>query len=304
MAERTLAQNVAQAIADFKAIKDIANEATNDGDSIPSGTPTSQYAGKIDQTFRKIYQTGHTDGYNEGYIAGGEGGNTEEAYQEGFNAGYKDGVKSEYDRFWDAYQEYGNRTIYNCAFGSMWTAETFKPKYDIKPTNAYMMFHNNMGQKIKIDDFVEFCKQQGIEFDLSNSGNCIYALGCLHTKRFGVLDVSKCTTTNYTNNMFYTNTAVITIDKFISSAQTHFHNETFAGATNLENITMEGVVGTSISFYKNSKLTKASLESIISVLKDFSGTSTTATLTLHADSKAKLSEADIAIATQKGWTVA
>jgi hypothetical protein len=43
--------------------------------------------------------------------------------------------------------------------------------------------------------------------------------------------------------------------------------------------------------------------SIINALKDYSGTSETRTLTLHAWAKARLSESDIATATQKGWTI-
>jgi hypothetical protein len=44
--------------------------------------------------------------------------------------------------------------------------------------------------------------------------------------------------------------------------------------------------------------------SIINALKDYSGSGTTYKLTLHAIAKTRLSEADIAIATQKGWTIA
>ena len=40
------------------------------------------------------------------------------------------------------------------------------------------------------------------------------------------------------------------------------------------------------------------------VLKNYNGTGTTNTLTLHADAKSKLTETDIANITQKGWTIA
>ena len=61
MAERTLAENVAQVKADFKGIR---YELVNKGASVPSGTPTSQYANII-----KDLNTG--------------GGNTEEAFEAG-----------------------------------------------------------------------------------------------------------------------------------------------------------------------------------------------------------------------------
>ena len=48
---------------------------------------------------------------------------------------YEAGQKSEYDRFWDAYQQNGTRTDYQRCFGGLaWTAETLRPKYDIRPT--------------------------------------------------------------------------------------------------------------------------------------------------------------------------
>ena len=81
-------------------------------------------------------------------------------------------------------------------------------------------------------------------------------------------------------------------------------NNIFDSCSKLENITFEGTIPKSISFNASSKLTEASLNSIITALKDFSGTTTTETLTLHATAKAKLTETDIAIATQKGWTIA
>ena len=51
------------------------------------------------------------------------------------------------------------------------------------------------------------------------------------------------------------------------------------------------------------KLTHDSLMSIINALYDYSGTTTTRTVTLGTDNKNKLTEAEIAIATQKGWSV-
>lgn len=71
-----------------------------------------------------------------------------DVYDEGYVEGEEAGRQSEYDRFWDAYQQNGNRTSYFCAFaGACWTPETFKPKYPIRivetaasQTNAKRMF--------------------------------------------------------------------------------------------------------------------------------------------------------------------
>ena len=58
------------------------------------------------------------------------------------------GKKSEYDAFWDAYQQNGNRRNYAFAFsGQAWGCNAFKPKYPIRFNDynvntryAYRMF--------------------------------------------------------------------------------------------------------------------------------------------------------------------
>lgn len=42
-----------------------------------------------------------------------------------------------YDKFWDTFQQNGNRKNYQNAFGSCFTPEIFKPKYAIVPKRAY-----------------------------------------------------------------------------------------------------------------------------------------------------------------------
>lgn len=46
---------------------------------------------------------------------------------------YESGQKSEYDRFWDEFQDNGKKTRYSYAFsGSGWTNDNLTPKYQIK----------------------------------------------------------------------------------------------------------------------------------------------------------------------------
>ena len=54
---------------------------------------------------------------------------------------YEAGKKTQYDEFWDAFQDYGNKTNYANAFGGYWNEKTLRPKYDIVPTNMYMFTH-------------------------------------------------------------------------------------------------------------------------------------------------------------------
>ena len=209
------------------------------------------------------------------------------------DAVYEAGQKSEYDRFWDEFQQNGNRTNYSAAFSALWTAEIFKPKYPIRPINAYCMFLNNQGYGIHILDFVQFCKENNVVLDYSQCTNAYYGISCLRSQHYGVLDFSKCTTMNglfYAQNSGDTRYSVRKIDEFISSEITKFANDTFSGAIWLTDIKMSGVVATSINFGV-CPLNKQSLESVIGVLLK---TATGQTLTL------KKSAVDAAFETSDG----
>ena len=261
----------------FKEIADAIREKTNSTDKIKP----SEFASKVND----VYDAGKAKGIEEG-------------------------KKSEHDRFWDDYQQNGNRTVYGNAFGSCWTANNFHPKYSMRPTTAYMMFHNNVGGAIVIEDFVTFCKERNIELDFSQCTQAMYALGRLLTYHHGVLDFSKCTGMMY---LFYSQNSstpsVETIDEFISSETTNFNATTFEHAINLTNVKFSGVIATgTFDVSKCTKLTHDSLVSALDHLKDFSGTNTH-TAIIGSTNLAKLQKTEegvnaIARANAKGWTVA
>lgn len=180
------------------------------------------------------------------------------------------GKKAEYDAFWDAYQDNGNPLDYTYAFaGGRWRENSFHPKYDlvaIKGNSANSMFYYSRISKIIV-----------------------------------VLDLRLATSIAQT---FYSCSLLKTISLLKVSETTMFGNNTFGNCPALENITIEGVIAQSTGFPHSSNLTHDSLMSIIGALKDFSGTGEKRTLTLHADAKARLTDAEKAIATQKGWTLA
>lgn len=179
------------------------------------------------------------------------------------------GMQEQYDRFWDEFQNYGNPKVYIFAFaGRGWTDDTFKPKYDIVSSgnNGSGMFYYSEISEIPV-----------------------------------MVDVSGLTQMSQT---FQSATKLHTIKKLKCSETTGFTSNTFGSCSSLANIEVEGVIGKSINFANSNLLTHDSLMSIINTLKDYSGSGTTYTLTLHADAKARLSDDEIAIATQKGWTVA
>lgn len=192
----------------------------------------------------------------------------------------------------------------------MWTAETFKPKYPIRPISAYFMFYNNSGEYIEIDDFVTFCEENNVVLDYSRCTNAMYGIGCLHTKHLGVLDFSNCKVMNY---LFYShntpsgNYCIETIDNFISSRITTYNLTTFQNAIHLKNLTMSGVISKNdfdVSYCE--KLTHDSLMSIVNTLEDKSTdtSGTTWKVTLGTTNIAKLTTEELQIIENKGWTYA
>lgn len=219
---------------------------------------------------------------------GGDGG-----YGEGFEAGQQ----TEYDRFWDAYQQNGSRKHYSHAFaGHGWTLDICKPKYSMQPTDAYMMFMRNQS----IANVPEWLAENGISIDFSQATSAKYVFSESEIEEVGVLDFRKCTNLYA---LFDNCTKLKTIGTIMLADGTSL-DYMFGGCAALENVTIEGVISKSVSFSTCSKLTHDSLISIINALKDYSGSGTNYKLTLHATAKARLSTAEIAVATQKGWTIA
>lgn len=209
---------------------------------------------------------------------------------------YDAGKKSQYDEFWDSFQDKGKRTDYNMAFSGLgWTDTTFKPKYKIKIIeSAHRLFQGS-----RITDLTE-C---GVEVDFSECQQMQMTFYHTKFKKLGVINVKSTTTLA---NTFAYSLDLETIEELIiqNDGTTPISINTFEYCVQLRNLIVNGKLGKSVSLKWSPNLTHESLISIINALKDYSGTTSTYTLTLHADAKAKLTEADIAIITQKGWTLA
>lgn len=210
------------------------------------------------------------------------------------------GAENVTNDFWDSLQDKGNRTDYRFAFnGITWNNNTFKPKYDIKPLEAARMFY---WSRLR-GDLVEICDKLGIVIDFSQATAmdevfADYNYGDLALTRIGIIDFSSTTSATYA---FRYNKKLVTIDKLVFHSGITTFNRAFEQCYALENITIEGEIANSISFSHSNKLTHDSLMSVINALATVE---TTKTLTLHADSKALLTDAEKAIATEKGWTIA
>ena len=213
-------------------------------------------------------------------------------------AGGDTGGKSEMDEFWDMYQNYGNLGDYSFVFANVcWNSKTFRPKYSIRPTNAYMIFRlSNVEQ-----DLVEWMAALGVELDFSNCTNMSYAFQQSKFTRLGIINA---TNTVALSNAFIDAKKLKTIDKLVlkSNGQNTFSG-TFNGCSALENITIEGAIGNNIDFSTCTKLTHDSLMSIINHLQDKTGASTEPILTIGTTNYNKLTAEEIKIATDKGWEV-
>lgn len=221
------------------------------------------------------------------------------------------GKKAESDRFWDAYQDNGNRGNYASAFGGVgWTDELFKPKYNIQPTEAYMMFRN-----CQVTDLVKSLSDLGVTLDFSKSINTQYVFQTVATKRVGIIDVSSSTNSKVFDNMFAyaTNLVTIAVLRWSENARGLF-NGTFSGCTALENVTFDGVIFDNGLDLKNS--TKLSKNSIISAINALSSSTSGLTVTFSktavnkafetatgANNGSSSSQWATLIATKSNWTI-
>lgn len=188
-----------------------------------------------------------------------------------YNKGVSDGKQSQYDEFWDSYQDFGNRMHYGQAFGGKgWNKNTFKPKYDIKPKiSSTHMFRDGL-EDIPNGDLVEYLANLNppIQLDFSQCTSFIETFYYTTIKRVGVIDTRSANSVNGTFGHMSVK-GLETIDLLIlrdDGSQT-FTATTFTGANNLKNITIQGVIGQPNITLKDFKLlTKASIKSFIDAL--------------------------------------
>lgn len=181
----------------------------------------------------EVWDNGHMYGWDEGYWNG---------WDEGLEQGIQEGQQAEYDRFWDAFQQNGNRGYWSYAFygGYGWTDEIFNPKYPfVIKTGGNQMFWQTGLTSIKVP-----------------------------------IDLSQTETVNHVGLFGYSK-KLVTIPKLIVN-ETNNYNDDFANCTALKNITFEGTIGRSINL-QWSPLTVESILNIVSHLQcylntDYDGT--------------------------------
>ena len=160
---------------------------------------------------------------------------------------YETGKQAEYDAFWDNFQNYGNPQNYNYAFAYYrWNDENYNPKYPINCTTD-----NTGGRNIFRASKITDTK---VTISIPNDGSAL----------------------------FYSAPNIKTIRKLIVTENTNLNNAFYSVYT-IENIEIEGVIGRTFSIAGN-PLTVESMKSIITHLKDYSGTDTAGTYELNFSS--------------------
>lgn len=179
---------------------------------------------------------------------------------EGVNEVYEAGKEAEREDF---YREYATKNTYYMHgrwAGMGWTDTTFRPTEDLNFTGncSYTFYYN--GANV---DLVEWCKQLGISILVKPTfANYMFAYSIF--TRLPELDFSNLTTLSST---FSGCSELVTIDLLkIHPGGSASFSSTFSGCDELQNITVDGLIAKNIDFKDCTKLTKASIESIMTHL--------------------------------------
>lgn len=200
----------------------------------------------------------------EGIATGG--GDTEAAFQEGERA------------VWNVIQQGGARVNYSSGFyegdavNPVWTDNTFKPIYDMRPRAVHSMFRGT-----GITDLPAICERQNIVFDTSNctAFNTFVAYS-KYIVNLGT--ISGVSATDFPDS--FRAGKLKTMKLILKEDGTQKFTRSFDEAISLENITFEGVIGNDINF----SVCPLSKASFINIFEHFS---TTASFTATFQKTAK-----------------
>lgn len=196
---------------------------------------------------------------------------------------------------WKGTTNNGNRVNYVNGF-QYTDLDHFYPYTDLQPIQAgYMFAQTRDGGQV---DLVARFEEYGSTLDFSKSTNMARTFYVSGVTRLGTIDCRSATALDY---LYATSPYLHTIELMIVGANNTYNNS-FNGTSELANIEFEGEIGNNINFSSCTKLSHDSLMSIINHLE--TKTSGTFTLSIGSTNLAKLTDAEKAVATQKGWTLA
>lgn len=161
--------------------------------------------------------------------------------QKVYEAGKAQGADNWYDTFWDEFQQSGNRTNYSKAFcsgtaadgGKSWTNVIFKPKYSMVDIVGYEIFDYSRIE----GSLSEILADLGISLTFSG-----YQSSGFQSTQFTEVDYINSNMTTMAR-VFKDSTKLRTL-KISTVKETTVFNDTFYGCVGLENLTIEGTIGT------------------------------------------------------------
>lgn len=240
-------------------------------------------------------------------------------YDEVYVAGQEKGRQAERSDFWDAFQNNGQRYLYDYAFAekggiSFWS-KGFTPKYPIYNVGSlgegvFYYFGYSLAQPI---DFVNFLKENQIRFSRLHHNEELNYIEC-GAKAFYYANVSRLPIikTTQLNYHFYYCKNLITIDG-IEILTSNSCSSAFTQCTKLENVTFLREISCNGINFQHSPLSKASLTNIIEML---SSTATGKSITFKKSSVDNAFETSLGfangstseewlnlIATKSNWTI-
>ena len=217
----------------------------------------------------------------------------------------------------------------NLFSGSGWNKDNFYPKYDIVPlsTATAMFSYFSWDNSTPYLDLAQRLEDCGVTLDTSQATVVSQMFASAYVTRIPKISVIG----SPSLDRVFRGTKAVTIDELeLKEDGTNTFNNIFQNCSALENIVITGTIGKNgFSVSDCTKLTKDSIlgkvataeqitngknlvelngayyyGGILGALKNYSGSGATYTLTLGTTNLAKLTEAEKAIATQKGWTLA
>lgn len=179
------------------------------------------------------------------------------------------GAQLEYDRFWDTFQDYGNRDFYPYAFGSAcWVGLIDKMKYPIKIcsthsagcSNMFAFFNRNKQYNTKLYDMTELSKK--IDFSQAKDAQNVFSNARVKNLTCDFSNVTVLQSTFSSGNGGIIENLTLKVTEKCTNFANPFYYQT---AMTTIRFTDDSVIAASISF-NHSPLTKESITNIINTL--------------------------------------
>lgn len=223
---------------------------------------------------------------------------------------YEAGQKAEYDRFWDTYQQNGNRENYCFAFaGRAWAALVHEIKYPIKIVepktnsgycqNMFAYFNWASGNEtFSLYDFTELSKK--IDFSGCKGAASLFQNACVDNI---TIDFSNLEAMSQTFGAGNGGGGMQTVTLTLTEKCKNFYNP-FYYQRQLKNLTFTdgSVIAANIAFAQSSLLTAESVQSIVNALQDRTG-QTALKVTFHSTVAANLTADQMSTILAKNWEI-